>query len=144
MEIEQVAEMARAVATLPQAERDYFEGMVADERAKAAEANRIADLRVMSDEDAIQLAVDAGVDVKWKSYRPGEARVVVDLRKVEAALREAGFVRLTDSDEGAVELACRLMRNSPRVRMLMRFEARQAMYGELTKGVPAPTWSTCT
>ncbi len=31
MEIEQVAEMARAVAALPQAEKDFFDGLVANE-----------------------------------------------------------------------------------------------------------------
>lgn len=42
MEIEQVAELARAVAALPQAEKDFFDGLVADERAKAAAEARIA------------------------------------------------------------------------------------------------------
>ncbi len=49
MEIEQVAELARTVAALPQGHQDFFNGMVADERAKATDAERIAKLRGMSD-----------------------------------------------------------------------------------------------
>ncbi|MGU3284681.1 hypothetical protein [Methylobacterium mesophilicum] len=84
MEIEQVAELARTVAGLPQAERDYFDGMVADERAAAADAERIAKLRVMSDEDAIQFAIKQASDV----FAPGELP-----GRLLTALREAGFVR---------------------------------------------------
>lgn len=84
MEIEQVAEMARAVAALPQGHKDFFDGLVADERAKAAEAERIAKLRAMSDEDAIQFAIKQASDV----FSPGELP-----ERLLAALREAGFVR---------------------------------------------------
>lgn len=131
MEIEQVAEMARTVAALPQAERDYFDGMVADQRAKAAEDKRVAKLRGMSDLDAISAALDEGVTMRHRAHRPGNIGVEVNPHKVQVVLRDPGFVRLTDSDEGAVELACRLMRNSPRVRMLMGAEAAGALCGEL-------------
>ncbi len=63
MEIEQVAELARAVAGLPQAERDYFDEMVADERARATQAERIAKLRKLSDEEAVQFAIKKASDV---------------------------------------------------------------------------------
>lgn len=84
MEIEQVAELARAVAGLPQDQRDYFEGMVADERAAAAEAERIARLRTMSDLDAVQFAMKQASDV----FALGELP-----ERLLAALRDAGFVR---------------------------------------------------
>ena len=83
MEIEQVAELARAVAALPQAERDFFDGMLADVRAKDAEAKRIATLRAMGDLQAL--------DFILKNARRSETYIcVLDVGK---GLAEAGFER---------------------------------------------------
>lgn len=84
MEIEQVAELARTVAALPQDQRDFFNGMVADELAAAADAERVAKLRGMSDVDAVQSAI------AWASE-------TVDLDAIPGrmlqGLRDAGFER---------------------------------------------------
>ena len=93
MEIEQVAEMARAVAALPKGERDFFDGMVADERARAADVARIAKLRAMSDLEVISAALDAGVALRHRAHRPGNTELEVNTHKAEAVLRDAGFVR---------------------------------------------------
>lgn len=84
MEIEQVAELARTVAALPQGHQDFFNGLVADERAAIADAERIAKLRAMSDEDAVQFAIKEASDV----FATGELH-----ERLLSALREAGFVR---------------------------------------------------
>ncbi|MEG9500345.1 MAG: hypothetical protein MIN69_00475 [Methylorubrum extorquens] len=84
MEIEQVAELARAVAALPQEQQDFFDGVVADERAAAAEAERIAQLRAMTDYGAIQVAVKRASDGRDPDGLP--ARLLKELR-------DAGFVR---------------------------------------------------
>ncbi|MEN3226454.1 hypothetical protein PUR21_01990 [Methylorubrum rhodesianum] len=76
--------MARAVAALPQAEKDFFDGLVADRRAKAAEAERIAKLRAMSDLDAVEFAIKRAADVFALDGVP---------ERLLTALREAGFVR---------------------------------------------------
>lgn len=93
MEIEQVAELARTVAALPQGHQDFFNGLVADERAKAAAAKRIAEMRSMSDEEAVLAAVNAGVTLKHRAHRPGNVVMDVDPQEVARVLREAGFVR---------------------------------------------------
>jgi hypothetical protein len=85
MEIEQVAEMARAFAALPQSHRDFFDGMVADERAKDAEAKRIAKLRAMGDLQAL--------DFILKDARRGMSIFDLDMIAVGRGLVEAGFVR---------------------------------------------------
>lgn len=103
MEIEQVAELARAVAALPQAEKDFFDGLVADERAKAADAERIAKLRSMSDKEAVSTAVNAGVKLMHRAHRPGNVVMDVDLDEVARVLREAGFVR-HQADQPKVDL----------------------------------------
>lgn len=93
MEIEQVAELARAVAALPQSEKDYFDGVLADEHAKAAKEKRIAKLKAMSDMEVISAALDAGVVLRHRPHRPGNTELEVNTHKAEAVLREAGFVR---------------------------------------------------
>lgn len=85
MEIEQVAEMARAVALLPQAERDYFDGMLADVRAEDAAAKRIAKLRALGDLQAL--------DFILKDARRGPTIFDLDMIAVGKGLVEAGFVR---------------------------------------------------
>lgn len=85
MEIEQVAEMARAVAALPQAERDYFDGMLADVRAEDAAAKRIAKLRALGDLQAL--------DFILKDARRGPTIFDLDMIAVAKGLVEAGFVR---------------------------------------------------
>lgn len=84
MEIEQVAEMARAVAALPQAERDFFDGVLTDAKAAAAEEERIAELRTMSDLDAVQFAIKQAADTWALDGLP---------ERLLQALRDAGFVR---------------------------------------------------
>lgn len=79
----------RAVAALPQAERDYFDGMVADERAKAseaAEAERITKLQEMPDLQVIESLFQEAIEPHWDSYS-------TDAAKALRVLREAGFVR---------------------------------------------------
>lgn len=85
--------MARAVAALPQAEKDFFDGLVANERAKVAEEERIAKLLAMPDKQAVLAAVNAGVTLKHRAHRPGNIMMDVDLDNVARVLREAGFVR---------------------------------------------------
>ncbi len=84
MKIEQVAELARKVAALSQAERDFFDGMLADELAAAADAERVAKLRGMPDVDAVQSAI------AWASE-------TVDLDAIPGrmlqGLKDAGFER---------------------------------------------------
>ncbi|MCJ2134223.1 hypothetical protein MKK69_09175 [Methylobacterium sp. J-026] len=87
MEIEQVAEMARAVAGLPQAERDYFDGMLADVRAKDADASRVAKLRALGDFQAL--------DFILKDARRGPTIFDLDVLAVARGLVDAGFARLT-------------------------------------------------
>jgi hypothetical protein len=91
VEIEQVAELARTVAALPQAEKDFFDGLVADERAKAADAERIAKLRGMSDRDVIEHAVRGGTAIG-----PDPGDLVVLVPSILRVLSEAGFVRYPD------------------------------------------------
>lgn len=85
MEIEQVAEMARAFAALPQSHRDFFDGLVADERAKDAEDKRIAKLRAMGHFDAL--------DFVLKDARRGMTIFDLDVPAVFRGLVEAGFTR---------------------------------------------------
>ncbi len=105
MEIEQVAELARAVAALPQAEKDFFDGLVADERAKSAQAERIAKLRGMSDIEIVRKVLEECTDYA-QSYGSGAALEM---------LREAGFVRNDDDPaqpfthtQAEVDEICRL------------------------------------
>ncbi|SFM30927.1 hypothetical protein [Methylobacterium pseudosasicola] len=85
MEIEQVAEMARAFAALPQSHRDFFDGLVADERAKDAKDKRIAKLRTMRDFQAL--------DFILKDARRGMTIFDLDVHAVARGLVEAGFTR---------------------------------------------------
>ncbi|KMO29515.1 hypothetical protein VQ03_29280 [Methylobacterium tarhaniae] len=82
MEIEQVAELARTVAALTQRHQDFFNGLVADERAKSAQAETIARLWAMSD----VAVVNAAATVHGNGINP-------EALKALAILREAGFVR---------------------------------------------------
>ncbi|CAX21896.1 protein of unknown function [Methylorubrum extorquens DM4] len=84
----------RAVAALPQGHQDYFDGLVADERAKAADAERIAKVRAMSDEDAVQFAIKQASEFFGLGGLP---------ERLLAALREAGFGRLTGPDMNAAD-----------------------------------------
>lgn len=89
MEIEQVAELARTVAWLPKAERDFLDGMVAEQSAMAAEAERIAKLRKMSDEDAVKAALVHMADaIRWRE---------VNLPKLMRDLKGAGFARPSEA-----------------------------------------------
>ena len=77
--------MARAFAALPQSHQDFFDGMVADERAKDAKDKRIAALRTMGDFQALDLIL--------KDARRGETIFDLDVRAVARGLVEAGFER---------------------------------------------------
>lgn len=88
MEIEQVAELARAVAALPQGHQDFFNGLVADERAKAAEAERIAEMRAMSDDEIAYKVLEDCTEYAQRHHAQDALKM----------LREAGFVRLAGKE----------------------------------------------
>lgn len=101
MDIEQVAEMARAVAALPQDQRDYFDGIVADEQAATRREERIAKLRAMSDEDAVKAALMNMCDsIRWRE---------VEFPKFMQDLEDAGFSRPIDVSD-AFETVDRVLR----------------------------------
>lgn len=77
--------MARAFAALPQSHRDFFDGLVADERAKDAEDKRIAKLRAMGHLDAL--------DFVLRDARRGISIFDLDVHAVFKGLVEAGFTR---------------------------------------------------
>lgn len=95
MEIEQVAELARTFAALPQSHRDFFDGIVADERAKDAKAKRTAKLQAMGDFQAL--------DVILKDARRGMTIFDLDTFAVAKGLVEAGFER-RQPDQPKVDL----------------------------------------
>lgn len=102
MEIEQVAELARAVAALPQGHKDFFDGVLADERAKAAAEARTARLREMSDEDAVKAALMNMCDsIRWSE---------INFPKFMQDLEDAGFSRPTDISDAVVETVDRVLR----------------------------------
>ncbi|WP_298958525.1 hypothetical protein [uncultured Methylobacterium sp.] len=148
MEIEQVAELARAVAALPQGHQDFFNGMVADERAKAVEAERIAKLRGMPDWDVIEHAVRGGTAIG-----PDLGDLVVLAPSILRVLSEAGFVRWPADFQGEPQAFFAAIRGGfvPRsivedfwgVRASQGDPGRLAeMREELAKGALPPTWAT--
>lgn len=85
MDIDKVSELARTIAALPQAERDAFDGLLADVRKKDTEARRVAKLRAMNDLQALDLIlIDA---------RRGMTIFDLDVFAVGRGLAEAGFSR---------------------------------------------------
>lgn len=114
--------MARAFAALPQSLRDFFDGMVADERAKDAETKRIAKLRALGDLQAL--------DFILKDARRGMTIFDLDVFAVAKGLVEAGFVR-------EVPLAVPGFQDGIRFAKGARVQVRGVVYECLSDGVTA-------